>query len=133
MCRVPQAGGQEAWYSFNDEQVTRVGASQARSAGARCARRALPAPCQRPASLLPFPHARRSAPLPVQRPCAHCATTVRPPSPSLPSLALAASPSLLQVVSQYAYILFYVRSRSSTAAHHRRNHSAASAGAGGGQ
>jgi hypothetical protein len=35
---------------------------------------------------------------------------------------------LPQVVSQYAYILFYVRSRASSVAHHRRNHSAASAG-----
>ncbi|KAL4459011.1 hypothetical protein ABPG75_013876 [Micractinium tetrahymenae] len=71
MCRVPQQGSGDAWFSFNDEQVTRV------------------------------------------------------------------SPN--QVVSQYAYILFYVRTRSSSAAaaaaeasrqHHRRTASAASAGAG---
>ena len=45
----------------------------------------------------------------------------------------------VQVVSQYAYILFYVRTRGAAAAlpplpagrgHHRRNSSAASAGAG---
>lgn len=47
------------------------------------------------------------------------------------------SPQLLQVVSQYAYVLWYVRSRKSSIAaaaagrshHHRRTSSAASAGA----
>lgn len=37
MCRVPQAGGSQddAWYSFNDENVSRVNPSQA-SKPSRC-------------------------------------------------------------------------------------------------
>lgn len=31
MCRVPQLGGGDAWFSFNDEQVTRVSPTQVTS------------------------------------------------------------------------------------------------------
>jgi hypothetical protein len=113
MCRVPQAGGEPAWYSFNDEQVTRVSPNQA--------------------------SAMREAWLPVFVPSVACVGIVC--GITIPRLkALHLDNSLLalcgrlvvQVVSQYAYILFYVRTRASSLAHHRRNNSAASGGAGGG-
>lgn len=44
MCRVPQAGGDDAWYSFNDEQVSRVSPSQVRASPAGRAAGC----CQRP-------------------------------------------------------------------------------------
>lgn len=67
-------------------------------------------------------------PLPGE--CGHAIATNRPPF-------CVNSPQLLQVVSQYAYVLWYVRSRKSSIAaaaagrshHHGRTSSAASSGA----
>jgi len=39
MCRVPQQSGEEYWYSFNDEQVTRVSSTQVGAMGQAMASR----------------------------------------------------------------------------------------------
>jgi hypothetical protein len=146
MCRVPQAGGDDTWYSFNDEQVARVSPNQVRAQlafGAQLFCSLLASyffvVCLELCSCVSWP-ARAAAPGLVLG-CGVLLLSdrfVRLPFPVVlpqvadhPHLLCLYCPTLgcvPQVVSQYAYILFYVRSRASTAAHHRRNHSAASAG-----
>lgn len=38
ICRAPMAGGKETWYSYNDEVVTQVPATQVRREGRECER-----------------------------------------------------------------------------------------------